>query len=71
MYIHVYCDAQQVSLMLTYIRDFKIYYLLEHESFVKNLSSHFSKMTIFSSKSCSLEMVCRIESDYYLNGIKM
>jgi len=49
----------------------KIYYLPEHDSFVQDLSSRFSQMTVFSSKSCTLQMVCRNQCGYYLNGIKI
>ena len=48
-----------------------IYYLPEHDSFVQDLSDHFSEMTVFSSKACSLQMVCRNECGYYLSGIKI
>jgi hypothetical protein len=49
----------------------KIYYLSEHDSFVQDLSSQFSKMTVFLSKSCRLEMVCKNDCGYYLSGIKI
>jgi hypothetical protein len=51
--------------------EIKIYYLPEHESSVQDLSSQFSKMTIFSSQSCTLQMVCRNDCGYYLRGIKI
>jgi hypothetical protein len=53
------------------VSDIKIYYLPEHDSFVQDLSDHFSKMTVFSSKSCTLQMVCRNQCGYYLSGIKI
>jgi hypothetical protein len=53
------------------VPEIKIYYLPEHESFVQDLSSQFSKMTIFLSKSCELQMVCRNDCGYYLRGIKI
>jgi len=46
-----------------------IYYLPEHDTFVQDLAQRFSKMTIFSSKSCTLQMVCRNQNGYYLSSI--
>jgi hypothetical protein len=52
-------------------REIKIYYLTQHDSFAQDLSSRFSKMTVFESKSCALQMVCRNKCGYYLSGIKI
>ncbi|CAF0784333.1 unnamed protein product [Adineta steineri] len=46
-----------------------IYYLPEHDTYVQELAQRFSKMTVFSSKSCTLQMVCRNQHGYYLNSI--
>lgn len=48
-----------------------IYYLPECEEFVHQLSEKFSQMTLLSSKSCILQMVCRNQNGYYLNGINI
>ena len=48
-----------------------LYYLPEHDAFVQDLSKRFSKMTVFTSKSCTLQMVCRNSHGYYLNGINI
>lgn len=48
-----------------------IYYLPEHDKYVQELATRFSKMTVFSSKSCTLQMVCRNQHGYYLNGINI
>jgi hypothetical protein len=48
-----------------------IYFLPEHDVYVQELAAHFSKMTVFSSKSCVLQMVCRNQHGYYLNGINI
>ena len=48
-----------------------IYYLPEHDDFVQELGKKFSKMSLFSSKSCTLQMVCRNQHGYYLNGINI
>lgn len=48
-----------------------IYYLPEHDAFIQDLGKRFSKMTVFSSKSCTLQMVCRNQHGYYLNGINI
>jgi hypothetical protein len=48
-----------------------IYHLPEHDTYVQELAAHFSKMTVFSSKSCVLQMVCRNQNGYYLNGINI
>jgi hypothetical protein len=48
-----------------------IHYLPEHDVFVQDLARIFSKMTVFSSKSCSLQMVCRNQQGYYLSAIKI
>ncbi|CAF0852647.1 unnamed protein product [Rotaria sordida] len=48
-----------------------IYYLPEHDTFVQDLAMRFSKMTIFSSKSCTLNMVCRNQHGYYLTSINI
>jgi hypothetical protein len=53
------------------ISEIKIYYLPEHDSFVQDLSDRFSQMTVFSSKSCTLQMVCRNDCGYYLRGIRI
>jgi hypothetical protein len=52
-------------------QEMKIYYLPQHDSFAQDLEDHFSKMTIFSLKSCALQMVCRNKYGYYLSGIKI
>ena len=49
----------------------KIYHLPEQESFAEDLSNRFSEMVLFSSKSCTLQMVCRNDCGYYLRGIKI
>jgi Cdc6-like AAA superfamily ATPase len=49
----------------------QIYYLPEHDTYVQELARRFSKMTVFSSKSCTLQMVCRNQHGYYLNGINI
>ncbi|UJR28153.1 hypothetical protein I4U23_009407 [Adineta vaga] len=46
-----------------------IHYLPHHDTFVQELGRTFSKMTVFSSKSCTLNMVCRNQHGYYLNSI--
>lgn len=46
-----------------------IYYLPERDEFVQDLGRRFSKMTIYVSKSCTLNMVCRNQHGYYLNSI--
>ncbi|CAF0798231.1 unnamed protein product [Adineta steineri] len=51
--------------------EIKIYYLPKHDVFVDDLSERFSQMTVFSSKSCTLEMVCKNDCGYYLRGIKI
>jgi len=51
--------------------DITIYYLPEHDSFVQDLSDHFSKMTVFTSKSSTLQMVCKNQCGLYLNSIKI
>jgi hypothetical protein len=48
-----------------------IYYLPENDQYVQDLARRFSKMTVFSSKSCVLQMVCRNQHGYYLNGINI
>jgi hypothetical protein len=48
-----------------------IYYLPQHDAYVQELSSCFSKMTVFTSKSCALQMVCRNQHGYYLNSINI
>lgn len=48
-----------------------IYYLPTHESVVQDLSKLFTKMTVYNSKSCTLQMVCRNQHGYYLNGINI
>lgn len=48
-----------------------IYYLPQHDAYVQELAARFSKMTVFSSKSCTLQMVCRNQHGYYLNGINI
>ncbi|CAF3970870.1 unnamed protein product, partial [Adineta steineri] len=53
------------------VSDMQIYYLPEHDTFVQDLASQFSKMTIFSSKSSTLQMVCKNQCGYYLSGIKI
>jgi hypothetical protein len=53
------------------VSQIKIYYLPEHDLFVQNLSDRFSQMTVFSSKSCTLQMVCRNDCGYYLRGIRI
>jgi hypothetical protein len=52
-------------------QEIKIFYLPQHNSFVKDLSSRFSKMTVFSSKSSILQMVCRNSCGLYLSGINI
>ncbi|CAF0860843.1 unnamed protein product [Adineta ricciae] len=47
----------------------QILYLPEHDEFVKDLGKIFSKMTIYTSKSCTLNMVCRNQHGYYLSSI--
>ncbi|CAF1312442.1 unnamed protein product [Adineta ricciae] len=49
----------------------KIYYLPKHDSLVDDLSSQFKEMTVFSSKSCTLQMVCRNSCGFYLSSIKI
>jgi hypothetical protein len=51
--------------------DIKIYYLPQHDAYIENLASHFKEMTVFSSKSCTLQMVCRNQCGYYLSAIKI
>ncbi|CAF1236071.1 unnamed protein product [Adineta steineri] len=53
------------------VSEMEIHYLPEHDIFVQDLASHFSKMTIFSSKSSTLQMVCKNQCGYYLSGIKI
>jgi hypothetical protein len=53
------------------VQQIKIYYLPEHDSFAQDLSSRFSKMIVFLSKTCRLEMVCKNDCGYYLSGIKI
>ncbi|CAF1057582.1 unnamed protein product [Rotaria sordida] len=53
------------------VSEIKIYYLPEHDSFVQDLSDHFSQMIVYSSKSCTLQMVCRNQCGYYLDGIRI
>ena len=48
-----------------------IYYLPEHDTYVQELSLRLSKMTIYTSKSCTLQMVCRNQHGYYLSGISI
>jgi hypothetical protein len=48
-----------------------IYYLPEKDPFVSDLSDRFSKMFLLESKSCVLQMVCRNQHGYYLNGINI
>ena len=48
-----------------------IYYLPQHDKYARELARTFSKMTVFSSKSCSLQMVCRNQHGYYLNSINI
>ena len=48
-----------------------IYYLPQHDAYAQELAARFSKMTVFSSKSCVLQMVCRNQHGYYLNGINI
>lgn len=48
-----------------------LYYLPEHDAYVQELAARFAKMTVFSSKSCTLQMVCRNQHGYYLNGINI
>ncbi|CAF0955566.1 unnamed protein product [Adineta steineri] len=50
--------------------EIKIYYLPKHDVFVDDLSERFSQMTVFSSKSCTLEMVCKNDCGYYLRESK-
>ncbi|CAF3456824.1 unnamed protein product [Rotaria socialis] len=47
------------------------YYLPENDTYVQELASTFAKMTVFSSKSCTLQMVCRNQHGYYLNSINI
>ncbi|CAF1015952.1 unnamed protein product [Rotaria sp. Silwood1] len=51
--------------------EIKIFYLPEHDSFVQDLSTHFSQMIVYSSKSCILQMVCRSQCGYYLDGVRI
>ena len=48
-----------------------IYYLPQHDQYARELARTFSKMTVFSSKSCTLQMVCRNQNGYYLSGINI
>ncbi len=47
------------------------YYLPEHDTFVHDLSNRFTEMTVYISKSCTLQMVCRNQCGYYLSGIRI
>jgi len=51
--------------------EINIFHLPEHDAFAQDLSKRFSKMTVFTSKSCTLQMVCRNSHGYYLNGINI
>ncbi|CAF3085251.1 unnamed protein product [Rotaria socialis] len=53
------------------VSDLKIYHLPEHDSFAQDLADRFSQMTVCSSKSCMLQMVCRNQCGYYLDGIRV
>lgn len=53
------------------VSELKIFYLPEHESFAEELSDRFSQMTLPSSKSCILQMVCRNSCGYYLDGVRI
>jgi hypothetical protein len=46
-----------------------LYYLPQNDAFVQELSNQFSKMMVFTSKSCTLEMVCCNQQGYYLSSI--
>ena len=48
-----------------------IYYLPQQDKYVQELARTFAKMSVFSSKSCTLQMVCRNQHGYYLNGINI
>ncbi|CAF1244206.1 unnamed protein product [Didymodactylos carnosus] len=48
-----------------------LYYLPHHDEFVQKVAKELSQMTVFSSKSCILQMVCRNQHGYYLNGINI
>ena len=52
-------------------RGITIYYLPEHDKFVQDLSKCFSKMIVYTSKSSTLEMVCRNQCGYYLSSINI
>lgn len=48
-----------------------IYHLPHHVEYVQDLAKKFSKMSVFSSHTCSLQMVCRNQHGYYLNSINI
>jgi hypothetical protein len=51
--------------------ELKIFYLPEMQDLANRLAARFWDMTLFSSSSCSLQMVCRNSCGYYLSGIKI
>ncbi|UJR21294.1 hypothetical protein I4U23_024386 [Adineta vaga] len=53
------------------VEEIKIYHLPEHDSLAEDLASQFKEMTVFSSKTCTLQMVCRNSCGYYLSAIKI
>ncbi|CAF0874784.1 unnamed protein product [Adineta ricciae] len=51
--------------------EIRIYHLPEQEPLAESLDSKIKEMTVFSSKSCTLQMVCRNSCGFYLSAIKI
>ena len=49
----------------------RILYLPEHRALAQELFHEFSKLTVYTSTSCQLELVCRNQHGFYLSGIKI
>ena len=49
----------------------RILYLPEHNALAHDLFHEFSKLIVYISTSCKLELVCRNQHGFYLRGIKI
>ena len=49
----------------------KILFLPKHDALAEELFNEFLKLTVYTSTSCKLELVCRNQNGFYLSGIKI